>query len=212
MPIASGPIILSRSSDALTILIERGSSSTNSLNVGPREAAAHTGNFLQLGARESRFGQILLGQFAQAVLAEKRHVNRCGQREERLVRADIRRGLLAADVLLARRESKNEAAASFCIEGLTREPARELPNKFIARGDHAHVRPAITRRHAKTLTFHGDDVGFGRRLHNSERNCFRDSVHQKSAAGMGHFGERRNFFEHSEEIWRLNDDRGDVCE
>ena len=129
------------------------------------EAAPHTRDLLQLGACKSRFGQILLGQFAQAGLSEKGHVDCGGEGEKSFVRADIRGGLFAADMLLARREGENEAAATFGIEGLARETARELANKFIARGDHSDEGPAITWSHAQALTFHGDDIGFGRRLH-----------------------------------------------
>ena len=102
-------------------------------------------------------------------------MNRRRQRVERFVGADVRSGLLAADVLLARGQRQHEAAAPRGVGGLARQAARHLPHEFFARGDHAHIRPAIARRDAKRLAFHGHDVGFRRRPDDAERNGFGDA-------------------------------------
>ena len=135
-----------------------------------------------------------------------------GQREERFVGADIRGGFFAADVLLARGERENESAAAFGVEGLAGEAAGKLADEFVARGDHADVRTAVTGRYAEALTFHRHDIGFGGRLHDAERDGFGDAVDEQRAAGVGDFGEFGNFFDDAEEIRRLHDYCGDIVE
>src|SRR5258708_37901977 len=90
------------------------------------ECAPDTGNLQQLGKRELRFGQVLLRHLAQAFLAEQRQVHRGGERAERLVCANVGGGLLAADVLFARRERQHKAALAVGIRRLSREPPWHL--------------------------------------------------------------------------------------
>ena len=56
---------------------------------------------------------------ADAFLADQAKVNRRGEGVQRFVGADVRGRLLAADVLLARGESENEAAAAFGVRRLS---------------------------------------------------------------------------------------------
>ena len=91
-------------------------------------------------------------------------MNRGDESVESLIGANIRSGLLAANVLLARRQCKNESAPAGRIGGLTRESPRHLPHVFIVSGDDAHKRAAVAGRNAEALTFQRDDVGFHWRL------------------------------------------------
>ncbi len=162
-------MIFSRSNFALICFTGRGNSTMNSLKVFPVKGSVHTGNLLHHVAREMRLGKILRGQFAQAFFAEKAEMNRGDQRVERFVGADIGSGFLAADVLLARGESEAKSAASGAIGGFARKPAGHLAHELVARGNYADVRTAVTRRHAETLRFERDDVGFFRRFDDAER-------------------------------------------
>ena len=110
----------------MTRRTERGSRTTNSLKTGPVKHAPHAGNLFQFGERELRLGQILLGHLAQAFLAQQAKMNGGGQRAQRLVGADVRGGLLAADVLFARRQRQAEAAPALGVGGLPGEPAGHL--------------------------------------------------------------------------------------
>ena len=65
-----------------------------------------------------------LGQLHEAALAEPREVDHAGERVERLRGADVVRGLLAPDVLLAGLERQHEAAAPLQVARLAGDPAR----------------------------------------------------------------------------------------
>ena len=77
-------------------------------------------------------------------------------------------------MLLASGERQNESAAAFGIGGLTCKTARHLPDELISRRNNAGEGPAVARCKAEALGFHGNDVGFGRRAHQAERNTFGD--------------------------------------
>ena len=134
-------------------------------------------------------------------------MHRGRERAERLVGANVRSGLFAADVLLAGGERQNEAAAALHVNGLAGEAAGHLANVFLARGDHANERSAVARSQAETLALHRDDVRLGGRTHRAQRDSFGDSHDQQRFFRMRNFSERRDFFQHAEEIRRLDDDR-----
>ena len=199
-------MIFSRSSAALISFTERGNSSTNSLNTGPLKHAAHAGNFFEFGRRETRFRQILQRQLAQAFFADQAQMNRRGQRVESFVGADIRGGLLAADVLLARGERKHEAAAAGCVGGLSGEAARHLANEFFARGDHADIRPAVTWRNAE-----GSGLPWRRcRPPQAAARCRARRASAiavtSSAPARARLPRARQIFKNAEKVRRLHDD------
>src|SRR5580704_7468875 len=101
-------------------------------------------------------------------------MNGGGEGAERLVGADVRRRLFAADVLFARSERKYETAATLGVDGLAREAAGHLADEFVARSEHADKWTTITRRQTEALAFHRDDVGLGGRLHETKRDTFRN--------------------------------------
>ena len=63
-----------------------------------------------------------------------------GERAQAGIGADVRGRLLAADVLLARRERQHEAAPAFGVDRLADEPARHLPHEFLPRREQARHR------------------------------------------------------------------------
>ncbi len=158
----------------------------------------------ELARRISRLRQILLGQFLQPDFAVDRHEDVDHQRDQRLIGADIRSRLLAADVLLARRQRQHESAPALLVDGLADQPPGHLPHIFFARGDHAAVGTAESQRHAERLRLHGDHVGLARRLDDSQRNRFGDRNHQHRAMLVRDLGNRRDIFNRAEEIRRLN--------
>jgi len=66
-----------------------------------RKRPPHAWYLFQFTQRELRFREILFGHFPQAFLAQQCQVYGGCQGAKRLIGADIRGGLLAADVLLA---------------------------------------------------------------------------------------------------------------
>ncbi len=113
---------------------------TNSLNVGAEKGRreAHGGPHPRL--RVLRLGEVQLGELAQPTAPEQREVDRRHEQAQALVRADVRRRPLAADVLLARRERQHEAAPSLGVHGLAGEASGQLPHVRGARRQEAHVR------------------------------------------------------------------------
>src|SRR5580700_6317424 len=78
--------------------------------------------------------------------------------QQYLRRADIARGLLAADVLLARLEREPQGGAALRVLGDTDEAAGHVTLVRIAGGKEGCVRPAIPHRYAKTLRAANSDV------------------------------------------------------
>ena len=71
-----------------------------------------------VGAREQQ-----LAELDEPRAAEPRQVDDAGERVQRLRGADVRRRLLAADVLLARLQRQHEAAPAVDVDGLARDAA-----------------------------------------------------------------------------------------
>src|SRR5882757_7304794 len=84
---------------------------------------------------------------------ERRHI-----RGERLRRADVAGGLLAADVLFARAEGETQRGLATRSFGNADNAARHLAFKFIARGEERRMRSTIAERHTKTLRAADSDV------------------------------------------------------
>src|SRR6266478_1014396 len=82
----------------------------------------------ELTAEVMCFGQILFGEFPQALFSVNAHEHRGHQRDESLVGTDVRRGLFAANVLLARSQGQAEGAVTARITGFADQPARHLAN------------------------------------------------------------------------------------
>ena len=139
-------------------------------------------------------------------MKDRRH-----QRDERLVGADVRGRLFAADVLLARGQRQNKAAIPCPVDRLPGEPARHLAHELFLGRDDAAERAAIAERHAERLRLHGDDVGLDRRPHDAERNRFGNRNNQQRALGVRDLRDGRNIFNDAEEVGALHKHGCGLC-
>ncbi len=137
-------------------------------------------------------------------------MHRSRQRAKRLIGADIRGGLFAPDVLLARGQRQDESAPALRVRRLSRKTPGHLPHEFLARRDHADERAAVTRRQAKALAFHRHDVRFGRWPHEAERNTLRDRHHEERARRVRASASPANGSIAPKKIRRLHDNGGDI--
>ena len=83
---------------------------------------------------------------AQAVRAEQAQVDEACEREQRLVRRDVRCRLLSADVLLARLQRQHEAALACGVDRLADDAAGQAADVVGTRGQEAVVRAAVAHR------------------------------------------------------------------
>ena len=79
--------------------------------------------------------------------------------EQHLRGADVRRRLLAADVLLARLQREPVRVAAVRVDGDADEAARHRALEFVARREVSGVRAAVAHRHAEALRRADGDVG-----------------------------------------------------
>src|SRR6185312_715758 len=128
-------------------LIEARSSAEQELRVLPK-----------LLGRVSSFCQVLFREFLQAHFAVHGHEDVRHERDQCLVGAYVRSGLLTADVLLAGGERQNESALPVAVGGLADKPSGHLPDIGFTRGDHTTVRTTKTKWHTERLGLHGDDI------------------------------------------------------
>src|SRR5204862_5975161 len=82
-----------------------------------------------------------LPQLAQSFGPEPAQVDEPRQCEERLIRRDVRRRLLASDVLLAGLEGEDIAALARGVYRLPDDAARHAADELVARGEEAVLRP-----------------------------------------------------------------------
>src|SRR5437762_2690676 len=106
-----------------------------------------------------------LCNLAHAVGSHVGHVDAGCQRAERVVRADVGAGPLAADVLLPGGQGENKAPASRRVVSAADETPWEAAHEVLPTSDEADVRAPVTGAQAKLLAFAGGDVGavFARR-------------------------------------------------
>ncbi len=163
---------------------------------------------LKLGLRVAGKRHARLPQLAQPLRAEQAQVNEPGEREQRLVRRDVRGRLLPADVLLARLQRQDVAALTRDVDSLTDDPARQSADVVGAGGEKAVVRPAVAHRVPRRLAFadrHRTAVGAGR-LEHPERDQV-DVRDRHRAALVRDGGELGRSLETTEEVRLLEDHR-----
>ena len=153
-------------------------------------------------------GQVVLGQFAHALFAVNRQKDRRHQRHQRLIGADVRGRLLAADVLLPRSQRQNKSAIPCPIDRLPGQPSRHLAHILLLGRDHAAERTAIAERHAERLRLHGDNVGLDRRPHHAERNRLGNRNDQQRALRVRDLRNGRNVFNDAEKVRALDQHAG----
>ncbi len=133
-----------------------------------------------------------------------------GEREQRLVRADVAGRLLAPDVLLARAHRHHEGALALEVGRHPDEPAGDLADERVGRGEDAEVRAAVLRRDAERLALAGRDVGAvlaGRREHGEGDRL--DDGDEQRAGGVGEATDLGHRLEQAEEVRLARDDAGD---
>ena len=86
-------------------------------------------------------------------------VHRRHHREQDLRRADVRRRLLAADVLLARLQCEAVRRPAVGVDGDPDQAAGHRTLEVVARCEIGRMRPAAAHRHAETLRRSDDHVG-----------------------------------------------------
>ncbi len=96
---------------------------------------------------------------AKALGAVIHRVHRGDVGEERLRRADVGRGFLATNVLLAGLERHAVGALATRVHRHTDDPPRRLPNERVTRGKERGMRSAVAERDAESLRIPDDRVG-----------------------------------------------------
>uniref|UniRef100_A0A0N4ZVR4 PE-PGRS family protein n=1 Tax=Parastrongyloides trichosuri TaxID=131310 RepID=A0A0N4ZVR4_PARTI len=152
------------------------------------------------------------GHLAQASLAQQAHVDGEGQAAEARVGADVRRGLVAADVLLARGQGQDEAATAVGVHGFTAVAAGRLAQQLLAGGEQADVGTAKVQGVADRLAFGCDNVSahFAGRLQQAHRYGFRDDDDQQGAGSMSGLGDLGDIGGGAEHVGGLDDHAGGV--
>ena len=133
------------------------------------------------------------------------------EREERLVRRDVRRRLLAADVLLAGLEREDERTAPVGVERLADDAPGHPPHVVRARGEEAVVRPAVRRPVARRLALPDREraaVG-ARRLEHAEGHEVDVRDRQGTCLVRGR-RQRRRVLQAAEEVRLLEEHGGRV--
>ena len=113
-------------------------------------------------------------------------------------------------MLLARREGQHEAALAIFVFSLAHQTAGNLPDEFFFGGQHSRVGPTESERHAERLRFHGDNIGFTGRLHDTQRKRFGNRDHQQRTFAVHQIGNCRNVFNRAKEVRRLNQDTSGI--
>ena len=132
------------------------------------------------------------------------------EREERLVGADVARRLVAPDVLLAGAHGHDERAPAVEVGRHPDQPARDLPDERVGRGQDAEVRSAVLRRDAQRLALTGGDIGPVRTGRGQDGEADRlDDRDEERAGGMGQPADLGHRLEQAEEIGLGGDDPGD---
>src|SRR5271170_4752067 len=101
-----------------------------------RLCAGHGGEDL-LGV--SGLSEVMLGQLTDAFFAVDGEEDGGHEGDERLIGADVRCGLFAADVLLACGEREDESTEAVAVGGLADEAAGHLAKIFFFRSDDSDI-------------------------------------------------------------------------
>ena len=160
-------------------------------------------------ARVVRARHQQLAELDDPLAAEPAQVDHARERVQRLGGADVVRGLLAADVLLARLQREHEAAAAVDVGRLARDPARHAADVVLLGGEEAEARPAEVQPVAERLALaDGDvDVEVARGLEHAERE--RVALHDQQRAVLGR-RQRLEVLDRAVEVRLGDEDRGDV--
>ena len=152
-----------------------------------------------------------LGQLDDPALAQPAQVDHAGERVQRLRGADVRGGLLAADVLLARLQGEHEPALAVDVLGLAGDPPRHPAHQRLGGGEEAERRAAEVEPVAERLALADRDVdpalAGGLEQGERERVARRDA---QRAGVVGRSGDRCQVLDGAEEVRLLDDHRADL--
>ena len=168
----------------------RRSLSANSRTTGWSCSAVDAVDRGQRLARVVRARHEQLAELVDPLAAEPAQVDHARERVQRLRGADVVRGLLAADVLLARLQREHEAAAAVDVGRLARDPARHAAEVGLLGGEEAEARAAEVEPVAERLALaDGDvDVEVAGRAQHAERQ--RVGLDDQQRAGLARAEQR----------------------
>ena len=123
----------------------------------------------------------LLGNFSQPHRSQMAKVDRCGEGDQCLCRADVRRGLLTPDVLFTGRKGEYVPLAPISVNGGTDDAPRHLADKVLPASEHADQGSAKVNRAPRPFSLSNNDAGTirtgwanhpkGDRVSNDDQNC-----------------------------------------
>ena len=153
-----------------------------------------------------------LAQLDEAAPTQPGQVHDAAERVEGLGGADVRRRLLASDVLLAGLERQDEAAAPVDVGRLAGDAARHAAQVGLGRGEEPERGTAEVQAVAERLPLpHGDvDAALARRLEDPERDRVVRADHD-GRRRLGGRRERLGVLDGAEEVRLLEDDRRGVA-
>ena len=99
------------------------------------------------------------GDLTEPGRPDRGEVDAGAEGEQPLVGADVRRRLLAADVLLAGLQGEDPAPLAVAVDRLADDPAGHLADELLATRQDAQVRAAVRHRIAQALPLGDHDVG-----------------------------------------------------
>ena len=163
-------------------------------------------------ARVVRAREQQLAQLDDPAAPQPGQVDDAGERVERLRGADVRGGLLAADVLLAGLQRQHEPAPPVDVDGLPGDPAGHAPQVLLARGEEAEGGPAEVQAVAERLALADGhvDAALARGLEDAERDRVDLADHDGRWALGGRLrggAQRLGVLDRAVEV-RLREDRG----
>ena len=161
----------------------------------------------RVGAVEADLGGLL-----DALLAHDGAIDGGEERHQALVGADVGRGLLAADVLLAGLEREDEGALAAVVLGLADDASGDLADQLLRAAHVAGVGTTKGHRQTEALDIAHGDVGspLARGLHQGEvgDDAVDDEEGLLVVAGVGH---AREVLDHAVVVGLLGDEAGDVA-
>ena len=158
-----------------------------------------------------RLGHALARSLGKALRTHGGEIDARRQRAQRLVRADVAAGLLAADVLLARLQRQDKTALAARIDRLADDTARQLAHVLRRSGHEAEIRAAPAEGHAKRLALTDGDIRAAllRRFQDAEGNGVTAEDIQRARC-MDDLAERFGVLKLAEEVRLLDAHAGDV--
>ena len=147
-------------------------------------------------AEQHRQGVDALGDASQALRAVIHGVHARHHREQHLRRTDVRRRLLAADVLLSGLQRHAQRRAAGRVLRHADDAAGDVALVLLAGREERRVRPAVAHRNAEPLGASHGDVGppLAGRRQQRQREQVRRRGHER-ACGMGALAERAIVFD-----------------